>query len=90
MNNIDKYENPKAGKTYISPRLKAFGGSDRKVRIASKVIESPEAYAFAQIKDEIVLRHKKDAKSYIKAKFFEDNRGIFVLNIQGYYHYNLL
>lgn len=81
---MDDYQNPKAGKTYISPRLKAFGDSDRAVRIASKVIESADSYAFCTIKDEVVLRHREDAKSYISAKFLEDNRGIFVLNIQGY------
>ncbi|MBZ9566364.1 hypothetical protein [Modicisalibacter tunisiensis] len=81
---MDDYQNPKAGKTYISPRLRAFGDSNRTVRIASKVIDSPDSYAFAKIKDEIVLRHKEDAKSYITAKFVEDTRGIFVLNIQGY------
>lgn len=81
---MDDYQNPKEGKTYISPRLDAFGDSDRKVRIASKVIESPDSYAFAKIQDEVVLRHKEGAKSYITAKFLEDNRGIFVLSIQGY------
>ncbi len=81
---MDDYQNPKAGKTYISPRLKAFGDRERSVRIASKVIESPDAYAFVKIKDEVILRHKEDAKSYISAKFLEDTRGIFVLNIQGY------
>lgn len=34
---MDNYENPKEGKTYISPRLKAFGDSDRKVRITRLV-----------------------------------------------------
>jgi len=81
---MDDYQNPKEGKTYISPRLNAFGDSDKKVRIASKVIESPDSYAFAKIQDEVVLRHKEGAKSHITAKFFEDNRGIFVLSIQGY------
>lgn len=81
---MDNYENPKPGKTYISPSLNAFGQLERKVRIASKVIESPDAYAFAEIKDETVLRHKDDAKSYIKATFFEDDRRISVLTIQGY------
>lgn len=81
---MDDYQNPKEGKTYISPRLKAFGDSDRKVRIASKVIESPDSYAFGKIKGEVVLRHKEDAKSHITAKFLEDNREIFVLSIQGY------
>lgn len=81
---MDNYENPKPGKTYISPSLAAFGQQDRKVRIASKVIESPSAYAFAKIKDETVLRHKEGAKTHIKATFFEDDRHIKVLTIQGY------
>jgi len=79
---MDDHQNPKEGKTYISPRLDAFGDSDRKIRIASKVIESPESYTLAKLKDEVVLRHKEGAKSYITAKFLEDNRGIFVLSIQ--------
>jgi hypothetical protein len=81
---MDNYENPKPGKTYISPSLKGFGQQERQVRIASKVIESPDAYAFAKVKDETVLRHKEDAKTYIKATFFEDDRHFTVLTIQGY------
>ena len=81
---MDDYQNPKKGKTYISPRLDAFGDPDVKVRIASKAIESPDTYAFAKIKDEVVLRHKENAKSNIIAKFLEVDRGIFVLSIQGY------
>ncbi len=81
---MDNYKNPSPGKTYISPCLSAFGQQNRKVRIASKVIESPITYAFAAIKDEVVLRKKQGAKSHITAKFFEDDRGIFVLSIQGY------
>jgi hypothetical protein len=81
---MDNYQDPKSEKTYISPRLKAFGNPDRKVRIATKLIEQPSTYAFATIKDELVLRHKNDSKICITAKFFEDNRKIFVLSIQGY------
>jgi hypothetical protein len=81
---MDNYQFPKPGKTYISPSLPAFGGKDYRVRIASKVIESPDSYAFAKVKDEIVLRHREGAKTYLKAKFVEDNREIFLLNIQGY------
>jgi len=84
MSDLDNYENPKEGKTYISPSLKSFGEGTEKVRIASKVIESSESFAFGTIKDEIVLRHKDDAKSYIKAKFIEEPRGLFLLSIQGY------
>lgn len=81
---MDNYQDPKPGKTYISPRLDSFGDPERKVRIATKLIEQPSTYAFAKIKDELVLRHKENAESCIKAKFFEDDRGIFVLSIQGY------
>jgi hypothetical protein len=56
---LDTYENPKPGKTYISLSLPAFGQQDRSVRIASKLIESPTTYAFAKVRDEIVLRHKE-------------------------------
>lgn len=84
MSNSDNYENPKEGKTYISPSLNSFGEGTEKVRIASKVIESSEDFAFGTIKDEIVLRHKEGAKKYIKAKFIEVPRGLFLLNIQGY------
>ncbi len=81
---LDTYENPNPGKTYISPSLPAFGQKDRSVRIASKLIEAPTTYAFAKIKDEIVLRHKSNGKSHIKAVFYEDDRRIRSLNIQGF------
>lgn len=81
---MDSYQNPKPGKTYISPQLDSFGDKERKVRIATKLIEHPETYAFAKINSELVLRHKDGAKSCITAKFFEDDRKVFVLNIQGY------
>lgn len=80
---MDNYENPIEGKTYISPSLDRFM-SERKVRIASKVIDSKDSYAFGTIKGEVILRHKENAKSYIKATFFEDTNKITVLNIQGY------
>lgn len=81
---MDNYQNPKEGKTYISPRLDAFGNPEKKVRIASKVIESPNTYAFAKVKGELVLRQAENAKTNIVAKFLEDDRGVFVLSIQGY------
>lgn len=81
---MDNYQDPNPGKTYISPRLDAFGNPERKVRIATKLIEQPSTYAFATIKEELVLRHKDGAKTCITAKFFEDDRNIFVLSLQGY------
>lgn len=79
---MDSYLEPKPGKTYISPSLSSFGNKERKVRIASKAVDSPEGFEYAKERDEVVLRHKEDAATYISAKFFEDNRGIFVLSIQ--------
>lgn len=81
---MDSYEDPEPGKTYISPALQSFTDPARKVRIATKLIEHPDTYAFAEVKGELVLRHKEGARSCITAKFFEDDRGIFVLSIQGY------
>ena len=81
---MDDYENPLPGKTYISPTLSSFSDPARKVRIATKLFEQPSTYAYAQEKGELVLRHKDGAKSTITAKFFEDDRGLFVLSLQGY------
>ena len=78
------YKNPKTGETYISPSLVAFGNSDKRVRIITKQIDSPDSYAFAKVREELVLRHREDAKSKITIKFVEDSRKIFILSIQGY------
>lgn len=80
----DDYLNPLPGKTYISPSLADFAKKDRKVRIASKLLPSEEGYEYAKEKDEVVLRRKPDAATYITAKFIEDNRKIFVLTVQKF------
>jgi hypothetical protein len=81
---MDDYENPLPGKTYVSPSLSSFNEPNRKVRIATKLLEQPSTYAYAQEHGEIILREKTGAKTTIRAKLFEDDRGLFVLNIQGY------
>ncbi len=81
---MDDYENPLPGKTYISPSLTSFSDPGRKIRIATKLFEQSQTYAYAHEKGELVLRHKDGAKTTITAKFFEDDRGLFVLSIQGY------
>lgn len=81
---MDDYEDPLPGKTYISPSLTSFNDRSRKVRIATKLLEQPTTYAYAQECGEVVLRLKDGAKTTIRAKFFEDDRGLFVLSIQGY------
>ena len=84
MAEMDSYEDPLPGKTYISPSLTSFSDPGRKVRIATKLLEQPTTYAYAHEKGESVLRHKEGAKTTITAKFFEDDRRLFVLSIQGY------
>lgn len=80
----DDYLNPLPGKTYISPSLQEFAKKERKVRIASKLLPSKEGYEYVKERDEIVVRKKPDAATYITAKFIEDNRKIFVLTIQKF------
>lgn len=81
---MDSYQNPKPGKTYISPSLSSFGESKKKVRIASKVLPSEDGYEYAKERDEIVLRNKPDASTNITAKFLEDSRNVFVLTVQKF------
>ncbi|MAA87583.1 MAG: hypothetical protein CME39_07995 [Haliea sp.] len=80
----DDYQNPLPGKTYISPSLQDFGDKDRRVRIASKILPSEDGYEYAKERDEVVLRKKPDAKTYITAKFLEDTRQTFVLTVQKF------
>lgn len=80
----DDYQNPLPGKTYISPSLQAFGDKERRVRIASKILPSEDGYEYANERDEVVLRKKPDAKTYITAKFLEDTRQAFVLTVQKF------
>ena len=80
----DDYLNPLPGKTYISPSLQAFGDKDRRVRIASKVLPSEDGYEYVKERDEVVLRKKTDAATYITAKFLEDTRQTFVLTVQKF------
>jgi hypothetical protein len=81
---MDNYQNPKPGKTYISPSLPAFGNKERRVRIASKALPSANGYEYVKERDEVVLRKKPDAATYISAKFLEDTRQVFVLTVQKF------
>ena len=81
---MDNYENPKPGKTYISPSLGAFGDKTKKIRIASKVLPSVDGYDYATERGEEVIRLKPDAATSIRAKFLEDSRGVFVLTVQKF------
>mgnify|MGYP005990672173 CR=1 FL=1 len=81
---MDDYQNPLPGKTYISPSLPSFGNKDCRVRIASKILPSEDGYEYVKERDEVVLRKKQDAKTYITAKFLEDTRQTFVLTVQKF------
>ncbi|PKH90955.1 MULTISPECIES: Shedu immune nuclease family protein [unclassified Pseudoalteromonas] len=81
---MDDYQNPLPGKTYISPSLQSFGNKERRVRIASKILPSEDGYEYVKERDEVVLRKKQDAKTYITAKFLEDTRQTFVLTVQKF------
>lgn len=81
---MDSYQNPKIGKTYISPALSDFHNKEKKIRIATKALLSTGGWEYAKEHDEIILRKKTDAATCIKAKFLEDNRQTFVLTIQKF------
>jgi hypothetical protein len=84
MNELDNYRNPLPDNTYISRSLASFEDPGRKIRIATKLLDQPLTFAYAIERGEVVLRHKDGAATTIRAKFFEDDRGVFNLNIQGY------
>ncbi len=79
---IDYYLNKKPGKTYMSRRLVISG--ERKLRHASKVIDSPDDYEYIKEKEEVVLRQTEGKRKEIIAKFLEDDRGISVVTIQSF------
>jgi hypothetical protein len=81
------FNNKRPDRTYISPAIdtkNSMTGEIRKIRIVSKVIDSPEEFTFAKIKDELVIRVTSKQREELVAKFFEDNRGVFVLTFQKF------
>ncbi len=71
-------------KTYVSPSISVYGAVGRRIRIASKVIDSAAGYKHATERGELVLRVTSGGRQEIVAKFYEDDRGIFVLTFQRY------
>jgi Domain of unknown function (DUF4263) len=69
-------------KTIVS---KSFpGGSGRKLRIASHIVDGQGGLQFALLQDEVVLRKTRSGRYEIKATFLEDDRKITTLTIQKY------
>lgn len=81
---IEYYENKRSDKTYVSRSLSFRDQSDRRFRIASKVLDSPELHSFALEHGEHVIRLTAGGRQEIVAKFYEDNRDVFALTIQRF------
>ena len=80
-------------KTYVSKRIESkkldvVNGEMMEVivpiRYASKVIDPENAFEFIKVKQEIKLRISDGERQEITAKFLEDNRGIYALQIQKF------
>lgn len=84
MTDDDNYHFPKSGKVYISPSLKDFRDSSRRIRIASKVTGENDGLEYAKELGEVVLRNKPGARTCIRAKFLEATGEIFILTLQKF------
>ncbi len=71
------------GKTYVSRSIPT-SLNDRRIRIASKVMDGAVGHQHAIERGELVLRVTPGGRQEIVAKFYEDSRGIFVLTFQRY------
>lgn len=70
--------NKRTNRIFISEGAAAW------IRIASKIIESGEGVMEIKQGDQIVLRASPRSRQEIKAKFYEDSRGILTLTIQKF------
>jgi hypothetical protein len=78
------HQNKRPDKTYVSKSLSFSTQADRRFRIASKVLDSPQTYSFAIEHGEHVIRLTGGGRQEIIAKFYEDNRAVFGLTIQRF------
>ncbi len=90
---FDYYQGKVTGKTYVSKRVESKnteiveGTAVEKIipiRYASKVIDCENTFEFVKEKGEIKLRVTPEGRQEITAKFLEDNRGIYILQIQKF------
>jgi hypothetical protein len=95
MNDDHEYfSNKRPDRVYLSRSLadKSFRKSDdgaieeftRPFRVVSKVIDCEESHQFFKDGKEVSLRISPGGRQEIKAKFYEDTRGVFTLQIQKY------
>ena len=83
----DEFEihtNKRPDKTYISRSLAFKSQLDRRIRIASKVIDSSETHSVAVEHGEHVIRVTDGGRQEVVAKFYEDNRSVYVLSLQRF------
>jgi hypothetical protein len=91
----DIHDNKSPQKTYISKAFPQFKDTmnseneiiqefDGNIRIISKVVDSPDQFSFAKIKEELVIRRTGKGRQEIRATIFEESRGITVLSFQRY------
>ncbi len=83
---FEYYKNKKPSKTYVSKRisLASFDQQPRPIRIASKVLDSPQTYSVVLERGSHVIRLTGAGRQEIVAKFYEDSRGILSLIIQRF------
>ena len=92
-NEYDYYKGKQPDKIYISKRIESRKTEiiDGKIveklipiRYASKVIDSEQTYEFIKEKSEVKLRVTGESRQEITAKFLEENRGVYILQIQKF------
>jgi|SRR5271157_300142 len=84
---FEYHSNKKPEKTYVSKSFSSSGfgeQSGRRIRIASKVLDSPEAHHFVREHGKHMIRVTSGGRQEIVAKFYEDNREVFGLTIQRF------
>jgi hypothetical protein len=88
---FEYHQNKKPGKTYVSRSLVDRFSRDTEVpenrqrfRIASKVMDTTESHEFVQLLGERCVHISAGGRQEVIAKFYEDDRGIFTLQIQRF------
>jgi hypothetical protein len=78
------FQNKNPDKIYVSKRLNSFSDPSRKVRMISQVSDLGELHAFAEIRDELLIRITPHQRQEVVAVLYEDTRQIEHLTIQRF------
>ncbi len=82
FNERDCFFGRRPDRTYVGGQFKNHEG--RKMRIVTKVMDSPEGLIEVSKGEKVVLRRTPKGRKEIKATIFEDDRSITTLTIQTY------